>query len=36
VGLNPVKRFPYLPDIAKIEIALRQAYHAADNSGDAQ
>ena len=32
---EPVKRFPYLPDIAKIEIALRQAYHAADNSGDA-
>ena len=34
-GFEPVKRFPYLPDIAKIEIALRQAYHAADNSGDA-
>jgi hypothetical protein len=34
-GFDPVKRFPYLPDIAKIEIALRQAYHAADNSEDA-
>ena len=34
-GFEPVKRFPYLPDIAKIEIALRQAYHAADNTGDA-
>ena len=34
-GFEPVKRFPYLPDIAKIEIALRHAYHAADNTGDA-
>ena len=34
-GFEPVKRFRCLPDIAKIEIALRQAYHAADNSGDA-
>ena len=34
-GFEPVKRFPYLPDIAKIEIALRQAYHAPDTSGDA-
>lgn len=34
-GFEPVKRFPYLTDIAKIEIALRQAYHPADNSGDA-
>ena len=34
-GFDPVKRFPYLADIAKIEIALRQAYHAADNTGDA-
>ena len=34
-GFGPVKRFPYLPDIAKIEIALRWAYHAADNAGDA-
>ena len=34
-GFDPVKRFPYLADIAKIEIALRHAYHAADNIGDA-
>ncbi len=34
-GFEPVKRFPYLPDIAEIEIALRHAYHAADNTGDA-
>ena len=34
-GFEPVKRFPYLPDIANIEIALRRAYHAADNAGDA-
>lgn len=34
-GFEPVKRFPYLPDIVKIEIALRHAYHAADYTGDA-
>ena len=34
-AFEPVKRFPYLADIAKMEIALRQAYHAADISGDA-
>ena len=34
-GFDPVKRFPYLADIAKIEIVLRHAYHAADNIGDA-
>lgn len=29
-GFPPVRHLPYLPDIARIEIALREAYHAAD------
>ncbi|MEM8978861.1 MAG: DNA-binding domain-containing protein [Pseudomonadota bacterium] len=27
---EPVKHLPYLPDIARVELAMRQAYHAAD------
>ncbi len=27
---EPVKSLPYLPDIARLEIAIRQSYHAAD------
>ena len=34
---EPTKKFGYLPDIAKIELAMRHAYHAADaNPIDAQ
>jgi putative DNA-binding protein len=32
----PVARFPYLPDIARIEIAMRHAYHARDPAVVAQ
>ena len=28
---DPVKSLPYLPDIARLEIAIRQSYHAADS-----
>ncbi len=27
---GPTKKFAYLPDVAKVELALRHAYHAAD------
>lgn len=27
---DPVKSLPYLPDMARLEVAIRQAYHAAD------
>ncbi len=34
---EPTKKFGYLPDIAKVELAIRHAYHAADaTSADAQ
>ena len=29
-GFEPVKGLPYLADVARLELALRQAYHAAD------
>jgi hypothetical protein len=29
---EPTKKFGYLPDIAKVELAIRHAYHAADAS----
>ena len=29
-GFVPVKGLPYLADVARLELALRQAYHAAD------
>ncbi len=30
-GFEPVSKYPYLPDIARIELGMRYAYHAADS-----
>lgn len=30
---DPVKNLPYLPDIARLEVAIRQSYHASDSTG---
>lgn len=29
-GFEPARSLPYLPDVARLEIAIRQSYHAAD------
>ncbi len=31
-GFGPAQSLPYLPDMARLELALRHAYHAADSS----
>ncbi|MCK0149145.1 DNA-binding domain-containing protein [Marivita sp. S6314] len=32
-GLEQLKHLPYLADVARIDVAMRQSYHAADSTG---